>query len=139
MKNTCIRLLTPLLAALLLSACASTKRDQDLDKTLRQYGQAIRFSQFQAALRYHHPDYLREHPVSELDINRLQQFRITGYEAGPSETLEDGNAVRQRVVIKLYNVRRARERSIAQDQLWRYDAEREAWLLHSALPDVRQR
>lgn len=133
-----LRLLALLALSLLLAACATSKRDDDLQKTMRSYNKMIRFSQFDAALKYHDPEYMAEHPVSNLEMNRLALYRVTGYEAVSSEILEDGNAVRQRVIITLYNSSNPRERSITQEQYWRYNPEREQWLLHSPLPNPLQ-
>jgi len=45
-------------------------------------------------------------------------------------------ALRQAVEIRLFNRNQAVERSLIDQQEWRYDAERERWFLHSGLPDV---
>ena len=50
-----------------------------------------------------------------------------------------GLQVRQAVQIRLFNKHRAVERTIIDQQEWRYDAERERWLLHTGLLDVTQR
>jgi len=128
-----------LLTGLLLTACASSVRDQSLESTLRGYGQLIRYSQYEAALRHHHPDWLKQNPVSALQINRLALFRVTGYNVVDKQILDDGNTVAQKVALRLYNIQRPTERNLAYDQLWRYDAEYERWMLHSGLPDVTQR
>jgi len=128
-----------LLAAVMLAACATSVRDQGLDPVLREYGQLIRYSQFEAALRHHHPDWLRENPVTALQINRLGMFRVTGYSVVDKQVLDDGNSVAQRVALHLYNTQSPKERNISYDQFWRYDAEYERWMLHSGLPDVTKR
>ena len=128
-----------LLTGLLLSGCASSARDQGLEPALRGYGQLIRYSQYEAALRHHHPDWLRENPVSALQINRLALFRVTGYNVVDKQLLEDGNTVAQKVALSLYNIQSPKERTLTYEQIWRYDAEYERWMLHSGLPDVTQR
>jgi len=41
----------------------------------------------------------------------------------------------QEVEIRMFNKNQARERSVIDNQYWKYDKERERWFLHSGLPD----
>jgi hypothetical protein len=45
----------------------------------------------------------------------------------------------QVVEIKMFNSHQAVERTIIDEQEWRYDEERKRWLLHSDLPDPTKR
>ena len=128
-----------ILSCLILAACAGTTKNLELDQTLLQYGKYIRWSQYEAALAMHHPKYLFDHPVSKLDIDRLNLFKVTGYAASERNVSSEGNRVEQRVEIRMYHTARAREISINHDQLWEYDPELGRWLLHSGLPDVTSR
>jgi len=124
----------------LLASCASTsQKNLALDETLLQYGKYIRWSQFESALGLHHPQYLVDNPVSGLDIDRLNMFKVTGYAAAERNISGEGSIVEQRVVVRMYHTTSAREIAIAHDQVWKYDAELERWLLHSGLPDVTSR
>jgi hypothetical protein len=42
-------------------------------------------------------------------------------------------------VIKLFNANQAVERTIIDQQEWRYNEEAKRWLLHSGLPDPTKR
>ena len=46
---------------------------------------------------------------------------------------------RQQVEIKMFNANQAVERTILDEQEWRYDKESKRWLLHSGLPDPTKR
>jgi len=85
------------------------------------------------------PEYLEENPVSRLDVERLDLFRVTSYTVGQVAIAEDGLSLVQVVEIRLYNRTKAVERAIIDQQTWRYDEERERWYLHSGLPDVTRR
>jgi len=45
----------------------------------------------------------------------------------------------QVVEIKMFNSHQGLERTIIDEQEWRYDEERKRWLLHSGLPDPTNR
>jgi hypothetical protein len=45
----------------------------------------------------------------------------------------------QTVDIKMFNTTQAVERTITDEQVWRYDPELKHWLLYSGLPDPTKR
>ena len=123
--------------AVLLTACPKTKEEQDLSDTLLQYDTVIRWAQWDAAVDFVAPDYLEEHPVSRLDLDRLRLFRVTQYSvrsAIPTDN-EEGKGLIQVVEIKMFNKNQARERVVIDEQIWKYNEETERWQLHSGLPD----
>jgi hypothetical protein len=125
--------------ATLLTACPKSKEDTDLSETLLQYETIIRWAQWDAASDFLAPEYLQENPVSRLDLDRLRLFRVTQYTVRSAVPVDEGNGLMQVVEIKMFNSRQARERSIIDEQYWKYDEEIERWLLHSGLPDPTQR
>ena len=133
------RIIVLFLAAILLAGCPSSKMEQTREETLLAYEKLIRWSQWSAATEFLAPEYLEENPLTRLDLDRLNLFRVTAYEAGQIAVSPDGLAVRQAVQIRLFNKNRSVERTIIDQQEWRYDAERERWLLHTGLPDVTRR
>ncbi len=123
--------------AVLLTACPKTKEEQDLSDTLLQYDTVIRWAQWDAAVDFVAPDYLEEHPVSRLDLDRLRLFRVTQYSvrsAIPTDN-EEGKGLIQVVEIKMFNKNQARERVVIDEQIWKYNEETGRWQLHSGLPD----
>jgi hypothetical protein len=128
-----------LLVTVILSGCPAASKTASLDETLQRYEQMIRWSEWNAAMEFLAPEYLNEHPITRLDIDRLNLFRVTSYTVGQSAVTTDGLALRQSVEIRLFSKNQAVERVIYDQQFWQYDAETDRWLLHSGLPDVTRR
>lgn len=133
-----LRTIVMLGLATLLTACPKTKEESDLSDTLIKYDTVIRWAQWDAAVDFVSPEYLEEHPVTRLDIDRLRLFRVTQYTVRSAVQVDDGKGLVQEVEIKMFNKNQARERTILDEQYWKYDEERERWLLHSGLPDPTQ-
>ena len=124
--------------ALLLSACPQSKEDKDLSETLLQYDPGMRWAQWDAAVDFIAPEYLEEHPVTRLDLDRLRLFRVTQYAVRSAIPVDEGNGLIQVVEIKMFNKNQARERTVIDEQYWKYDEESTRWQLHSGLPDPTQ-
>jgi hypothetical protein len=133
-----LRTIVMLGLATLLTACPKTKEESDLSDTLIKYDTVIRWAQWDAAVDFVSPEYLEKHPVTRLDIDRLRLFRVTQYTVRSAVQVDDGKGLVQEVEIKMFNKNQARERTILDEQYWKYDEERERWLLHSGLPDPTQ-
>jgi len=133
-----LRMLVILGLATLLTACPKTKEETDLSDTLLKYDTVVRWAQWDAAVDFVSPDYLAEHPVTRLDIDRLRLFRVTQYTVRSAVQVDDGNGLVQEVEIKMFNKNQARERTILDEQYSKYDEVRERWFLHSGLPDPTQ-
>jgi hypothetical protein len=125
---------------ILMASCASTgKLDKSRGETLQQYENIIRWSQWDGAVNFIAPEFLEEHPISRLDLERLRLFRVTAYIIRSTQVYDEGMTMTQVVEIRLFHKTQAVERSVTDEQLWRYDNDTERWLLHSGLPDPTQR
>jgi hypothetical protein len=122
----------------LLAGCPQTKEDKDLSETLKQYETIVRWAQWDAAIDFVSMEYQVENPITRLDLDRLRLFRVTQYVVRSSAPIDDGNGLIQVVEIRMFNKNQARERSIIDEQYWKYNAETERWKLHSGLPDPTQ-
>ena len=131
-------LLTLLAAALLAGCPSSSKQSKTLDLTLQQYEKAVRWSQWDVAANHIDPEYLVDNPITRLDMDRLRLFRVTQYNVRSSVGFDAGLGFQQVVEIRLFNRNRAVERTIIDQQEWRYNADTERWNLHTGLPDVTQ-
>ena len=139
MNNKFLSGLLVLFTLLLLSGCASVQQGKSkLTGTLDGYKAAVRWGPWDATLDFLAPEYLQENPVTELELNRLRLFKVTGYQERQVITDPDGTMVTQIVEMRLYNKRTAIEKTLIDRQLWKWDAEREVWRLHSGLPDPTQ-
>ena len=124
--------------ATLLSGCPQTKEEKGLSETLLQYETIVRWAQWDAAVNFIAPEYLKDNPITRLDLDRLRLFRVTQYIVRSAAPIDEGNGLMQIVEIRMFNQNQARERSIIDEQYWKYDEERESWYLHSGLPDPTQ-
>ncbi len=126
------------LAGLLLG-CPQTKQESNLSETLKQYETIIRWAQWDAAVNFVSSEYLEEHPITRLEMDRLRLFRVTRYILRSSTPVDDGMGLTQVVELHIFNKNQARERIIIDNQYWKYNEDRQRWLLHSGLPDPTQR
>jgi len=131
--------LTAAVIALALAGCTSNQIEKSRSETFKQYETLIRWSQWDAAADFLAPEYLEEHPISRLDMDRLRLFRVTAYTLRSTGLYDEGLTARQVVEIKMFNANQAVERTIVDQQEWRYHEEFKRWLLHSGLPDPTQR
>ena len=125
----------------LLSACATEKmrsKETILTDTLRTYAQTIRWGEFDQAIGFIDPKILAEHPLTSLEIERLKQVRVTGYDDAPVVPVND-DEVQQTVKLDLLNVNTQVARSVVDRQTWKYDAATKRWWLVSGLPDISRR
>jgi hypothetical protein len=124
---------------LALTACTSNPSDKKRTEALKQYETIVRWSQWDAAADFISAEYQLEHPISRLELERLRLFRVTAYTVRSTGVFDEGMTVKQVVEIKMFNKQQAVERTIIDEQEWRYDEERKRWLLHSGLPDPTKR
>ena len=128
-----------ILTAFMLAGCPSNQADKSRGETFKQYETIIRWSQWDAAADFIAPEYLAEHPISRLDMDRLRLFRVTAYTVRSTGIYDEGMTARQVVEIRMFNANQAVERTIIDEQEWRYHENVKRWLLHSGLPDPTRR
>lgn len=124
-------------AALVLAACASmSTRNNELDQAQYDWSAAIRWGQFAGARQMIDPEVLKARPLSDLEMQRYAQVRISSYrDVGSSADPEAGTASRS-VQIGVINVHTQAERVVAHRETWRYDAVAKRWWNTSGLPDL---
>jgi len=123
----------------MLSGCPQTKENKDLSDTLQQYETIVRWAQWDAAVDFVSRAYQQENPITRLDLDRLRLFRVTQYLVRSAEPVDQGKGLIQVVEIRMFNKNQARERSIVDEQHWKYNEKTKRWLLHSGLPDPTQK
>ncbi len=119
------------LAVMLLAACASEQRLQDLDDTLNLYQAKFRWSNFDDILRFHHTS----KAMDLADYKRLQAIRITSYEEKQRIITSDLEQAEQVVIISYYDKDSGMEHQLLTKQVWKYDEDNQTWFLESDLPD----
>lgn len=131
-----ITLILIVLTGALLAGCATQKRSSTLTTTLEAYGSTLRWGDFQTASKFIDPKVLKKDPLSELDMARYKQVRISDYDSGSGPVPIDDTHVQQVVHIGLINIHTQVERSLIDRQTWRYDEKDQHWWLTSGLPDI---
>jgi len=138
-KSPFLRLLILGMALVLsLGGCIPNQLEKTRSEAFRQYEIIVRWSQWDAAADFISPEYLEKNPISRLEMDRLRLFRVSQYTIRSVNVLEEGMAATQVVEIKLFNTTQGVERSIIDEQLWRFDESSQRWRLHSPLPDPTQ-
>ena len=136
--NTILRSVFFVGLAVLLSGCPQTKEEKGLTETLQQYETIIRWAQWDAAADFVSPEYLSDNPITRLDLDRLRLFKVTQYIVRSSAPVDAGHGLIQVVEVRMFNKNQARERTIIDEQYWKYNELIERWQLHSGLPDPTQ-
>lgn len=132
------RLSLVLLCLLLASACGTSSSVRERQAAMDRWEVLVRWNQFDNLVDFIHPDYLAENPVTNLDIDRLNQFRVTEYRVRQVLVSPDSDEVQRQARIRLYHVHTGRERVVDYREIWRLDEDLDVWLLHSGLPDPRR-
>ena len=127
------------LLLLTLAACSGNQKDKERGEALKQYETIIRWSQWDAAADFIAPEYQLEHPITRLELDRLRLFKVTSYTVRSTGVFDEGMTMRQVVEIKMFNTNKGVERTITNEQEWRYNPETERWKMHNGLPDPTKR
>jgi hypothetical protein len=131
-------ILLSLILAVLIS-CTSNPEKKKRGEAFKQYETIVRWSQWDAAADFISPEYQKENPITRLELDRLRLFKVSAYTVRSTGIYDEGKTARQTVEIKMFNKTRGVERTIIDEQEWRYNEETERWQLHSGLPDPTKR
>lgn len=126
------------LSAALVAACSMNNiksKESILDDTLKTYAATMRWGDMTQGLGFVDPAYLQAHPMTDLDLARYKQVRVTAYDDQPAAPVSE-TEVRQTVEIGLVNVNTQAARSVIDNQVWRYDEKAKRWWLTTGLPDI---
>ena len=126
------------LSILLLAACATNDRSNSLTTTLESYAGVLRWGDFASGAQFIDPKVRAKHPLTDLDLARYKQVRVTDYNDDAGAVPISLTEVQQTVKIGLVNIHTQSERSIIDHQIWRYDEKTKHWWLISGLPDITQ-
>ena len=139
MNSKPLRVLAPVLALLLVTACGSMGGQRNpRDQALYNYVSAVRWNDFNAALAFVDPATRLAQPMTDLDSERYKQFQVAGYEVKSAS--EPGEGLYEQVVeMRLVNRNTQVERIVTDRQQWRWDAQAKRWWLVSGLPDLGAR
>ena len=105
-----------MLSLLAIVACTSNSTESSRSEAFKQYETIIRWSQWDAAADFLSQEYLKENPVTRLDMDRLRLFRVTQYTLRSTSIYDEGMTAHQTVEIRLFNNTQAVERTIIDEQ-----------------------
>lgn len=128
-----------IIALLATAACTPNPAEKSRGEAFKQYETIIRWSQWDAAADFISPEYIKDNPISRLEMDRLRLFRVTAYTVRSTGVYDEGMTARQTVEIKMFNTHQGVERTIINEQEWRYNEVTKRWQMHSGLPDPTKR
>jgi hypothetical protein len=114
-----------------LAACSHDLGLMKQDEMLTGYEAAVRFGMWEKAAQYQQPG-----RYSEQDIVRLRGYHVTSYEVRDQDRPGPGNVLLQTVEIRYLRPDELSEHSVLDRQMWRFDADRDRWLLETGLPNL---
>jgi hypothetical protein len=123
-----------LIFGLLLSGCASSfdfRRQDTFEERVRQYGNLIRWSEFEAAEYFLALDASGKRPQAPSDV------RITDYQVKLMLVADDARKAGQTVDITYFKSGNPRVKTLTDQQFWEFDQARNDWFLKSGFPDFK--
>jgi len=123
-----------LMVGLLLSGCASSfdfRRQDTFEERVRQYGNLIRWSEFEAAEYFLAPDDSGKRPKAPNDVH------ITDYQVKLMLVAQDARKAGQTVDITYFRSGNLRLKTLTDLQRWEFDDVRNDWYLKSGFPDFK--
>ncbi|MGX2042011.1 hypothetical protein ACWJKU_18080 [Methylocaldum sp. MU1018] len=121
-----------LACCLALAACANDLGLMKMEETLNNYGSAIRWGLFQKAW-----DFQADKQKPAPDFDALKNIKVTAYDSVFRSEQDEGKAVLQTVEIRYIDNQDLVERSLTDEQKWRFDVEKKRWLLESPFPQFK--
>lgn len=118
---------------LLLTACSHDYKLMKAEQEFNGYGAAIRWSLFKRAR-----DYLADPYRQPFDWDLLQQIQVTSYQPIFRDLFPSGKYATQTVEIRYLTGGGVVERTLTDEQRWRFDEARDRWLLDSGLPKFKK-
>ena len=121
------------ISLLLLSGCASTPKElEQLDTTMNAYEKALIWGEYGYIVGIH-----KNSTLSQLEQERLQSIKVTGYEVIRTSIAKDHSKAVQLVEIRYYNRAYAIVRSMKVEQEWVYEPDRQQWVVLTPFPQFR--
>ena len=123
-----------LLVTMLLGACSTTlDKMERLNQTLRGYEKAIRWAKYDMAYSFHKWE-ADEQPTLP---THLKNIRVTSYQVINQSFDEETMTAKLTVSIQYYNQDDLRERSIQDQQRWKFFPDLKRWYLISEPIDFK--
>ena len=105
--------------------------------TQSAYVAAVRWGDFDKAEGFIDPQYLLQHPITDLQRERYRQLQVSSYRERGSSMGADGS-VERRVEMGVINRNTLAERTLTLTERWRWDPQAKRWWQVEGLPDLWQ-
>jgi hypothetical protein len=113
---------------------ATQQRVSDLNDSLDRYAAALRWAYYADALGYH-VDQDGKRP--EVDLDRLDDFSVTGYEIKEKTLNENQNEAFIKGELVYYQKEYGTIKKLKLNQSWWYSEEAKHWFIESGFPDFK--
>lgn len=132
--STILLLAVSALLVVLPVQARGARQGAQLEQAQAAFATAVRWSDYEAALQLVDPALRAANPVTDMELERYRQLRVSSYREGGNAALPDGTVVRQ-VEVGAVNRHTQAERVVRWREQWRWDAEAGRWWQVSGLPD----
>jgi hypothetical protein len=102
-----------------------------MEEHVSGYGSAIRWNLFKKAVAYLDPP-----PLQTPDWKRLAENKVTSYSPQFRDLLPSGKVMMQTVEIRYIPPGSVVEKTVIDQQRWRFDEDDSRWVLESGLPPL---
>ncbi|WAC62561.1 hypothetical protein OVA13_14350 [Pseudoxanthomonas sp. SL93] len=127
--------LVGLMTAWLSADAQSFRQRGKLTEVQDAYAASVRWGDFENAWQAVDPAYRQEHPMTDLEFERYQQVKISGYRDISRRSGPEGTVERQ-IELRVINKHTMAERTLRYLERWRWDPEAKRWWLVVGLPDL---
>ncbi|GAB3043760.1 hypothetical protein [Stenotrophomonas tumulicola] len=126
-----------LVSAASLAGDISRKQRKQLEDIQTAYASTIRWGSMEDALAYLDPEQRKADPLSEFELRRYSQLRVSSYRERSTAALPNG-IVERRVEVGVININTQAERTVGVIERWRWDPDTKRWWQTNGLPDLWQ-
>ncbi len=130
-------LLLSLLATAASASALGSRQRAKLQETQDAYAEAVRWGDFESAVRFVEPAYAEQNPVGEFELGRYEQIQVSGYRELNTNVEPDGTVVRS-IEVRVINKHTQAERTLRYRERWSWNATDKRWWLVGGLPDFWQ-
>ena len=122
-----------LIIPVVLIGCATISehsRMTKFEKTSERYKELVLLSEFEAACKFGDTENMTE----DVNLDSLKNIKVTDYALKSYHISNDKLEINQSVEMEYHWLDAYRVRTILDKQIWKYDEEKETWVLKTGLP-----
>jgi hypothetical protein len=112
------------------AAIAEQSRMTRFEKMSQRYKELVLLSEFEAAYKFVDT----ENTIEDINLDALKNIKVTDYALKSHHISDDKLGINQSVEIEYHWLNIYKVRTILDKQIWKYDEERDTWVLQTGLP-----